>query len=316
MFAKLTKIAVAATLVTSVAYAQYGGTLYGIDGDKEHEFNGLIEAMPSHGYIVSDPHERINDGYKTKYGTDTLDNLGFFSTTNDVVIRDLMEKYPKIGGFSPFNMHVYRYSKTSKNYDDTTWYGHLNPDTMSDIVGLKDKALRKTFKDSFDGLDALAKKMLKPNKEMKIEYTKLPAQPMMEFEIPFEGDIADFQDEFQENYEAAFEDKKYIIAGYKNFKETFDDMELEFKYDAYWVYSLCHFNFSNSIFKERADAGVFAPCAVYMYVNPGEKVLHVGMPKLVTWTAVMNIKDPAKIKMIEDLDKEIISIFKNTLGAK
>ena len=318
MFLRLTKLAIAATIATSFAYAQHGATLYGVKGNADTTFMKMLEAMESKGYVLSDPHERINDGYKTKYGTKTLDNLGFFSTAHDAKLHELFEKFPAIGGFSPFNMHIYRFSKDSKSYDNTTWYGHLDPYTMADIVGLKDKGLRKLFADSFTDLDALANTMLKPTETKKITYTKLPAEPMMTFEIPVgDDDLEDFIDTFQEQYEEVFEEAKYIIAGYKNFKEAYDDMEKPLtKYDAYWVYSLCHFEFSNGVFKDRPDAGIFAPCAVYMYINKGEKVLHVGMPKLETWINVMGIKDPAKIKAVMDLDKEIISLFKTKLGAK
>ena len=316
MFSKLTKLALATTLVATAAMAQYGGTLYGMKGDKEAEFMKVLEAMESKGYVLSDPHERINDGYATKYGTKTLDNLGFFSTANDIAVRELMVKYPKIGGFTPFNMHVYRYSKVSPNYDDITWYGHLDSNTMLDIVGISDEATRKTFADSFKDLDKLAQDMLKPTEKRVINYDKLPAAPMMEFTVAFEGEAEDFAEEFQEKWENAFEKAAYIVAGYKNFKETYDDLELPFAYDQYWVYSLCHFEFSNGVFKDRGDAGIFAPCAVYMYVKPGEKVLNIGMPKLENWIAVMGLKDPKHKKAILDLDKEIIKIFNEQLGAK
>jgi uncharacterized protein (DUF302 family) len=278
----------------------------------------VLEAMESKGYVLSDPHERINDGYKDKYGTNTLDNLGFFSTAKDSKLLNLFEKYPKIGGFSPFNMHIYRYSKDSKFYDDTTWYGHLDPYAMADIVGLKDKALRDEFAATFTDLDKLAADMLKPTEKKNIEYTSLPAEPMMEFTVDIDEDteLSDFIDEFQEKYEAAFEKHHYIIAGYKNFREAFADMGKKMSYDAYWVYSLCHFEFSNGVFKDRPDAGIFAPCAVYMYVNKGEKVLHIGMPKLENWINVMGVKDPVKVKAIKDLDAEIINIFKTELDAK
>ena len=94
-------------------------------------------------------------------------------------------------------------------------------------------------------------------------------------------------------------------------------MEADFDaYDAYFVYSLCHFTFSYEVFnKGRPDAGVFAPCSMYMYIKKDSNTLVVGMPKLENWISVLNIKDPVKIKDIHALDKEVISIMKE-LGAK
>ena len=316
MMHKLIKSAAITLIVATVAFGKVGAELHGIKGDHEHAFMKVLEAMESKGYVLSDPHERINDGYKTKYGTETLDNLGFFSTAHDEKLRDIINAYPKIGGFSPFNMHIYMYSKKSELYDGITWYGHVKPETMADIVGLKDKKLREDFVRSFDDLDKLAKDMLKPTETKVFEYDKLPAKPMMEFTVAFEGEVGDFAEEFQEKWEGAFEDHAYIVAGYKNFKEAYDDMGKPINYDAYWVYSLCHFEFSNGVFQNRADSGIFAPCAVYMYVKPGEKVLHIGMPLLENWIVVNGITNKKHIAAIRAIDAEIIEIFTNELNAK
>jgi uncharacterized protein (DUF302 family) len=94
-------------------------------------------------------------------------------------------------------------------------------------------------------------------------------------------------------------------------------MELEFDtYDAYFVYSLCHFEFSAGIFNQgRPDAGVFAPCSMYMYVAKDSNKLVIGMPKLENWISVMKITDKKQVDSIHALDKEIVGIMKE-LGAK
>jgi len=142
---------------------------------------------------------------------------------------------------------------------------------------------------------------------------------MMTFEIPVdrEIDLRDFTEEFQYSLEDAFEKKHYIIAGYKNFKETYNDLDMPFdEYDKFFVYGLCHFTYSYNVFnKARPDAGVFAPCAMYFYIKEGSDKMIVGMPRLSTWASVMEIKDPVKVKSIIDLDNEIIAIMKS-LGAK
>jgi uncharacterized protein (DUF302 family) len=222
-------------------------------------------------------------------------------------------KAPELGGFSPFNLHIYK-----KVAEDKTYVGHIAPETMLDIVGVKDEAIRKEFMAIFPPLDAMIEKEIGGKFEVT-EYKVLPAKPMMNFEITFERpeDLGDYLDEFQESFEAAFEEKKYIIAGFKNFKEAYTDLDLEFsKYDAYYTYSLCHFTFSYNIFnKGRPDAGAFAPCSMYMYIEKGTNKLVIGMPRLANWTAVLNIQDETMKKSITDLDTEITEIMVS-LGAK
>ena len=54
---------------------------------------------------------------------------------------------------------------------------------------------------------------------------KIPSDAMMKFEYKFDRpeDVTEFVDEFQEQFEEAFEDHNFIIAGYKNYRETYDD---------------------------------------------------------------------------------------------
>jgi len=296
------------------------------DGNLEEQYKGLINhKIEDIGYVLSDPHERVDAVYQKKYSTPqikgktnreydadfkaTLDNLGFFTIANDEVLRPLLLKSPDLGAFTPFNLVV-----TKKVDENRTYVGHITPETMLDIVGIQDETVRSRLIDSFIPLDERVQKVIGGELEFTT-YDKLPTKPMMRFMIRFQRpeDIADLVDEFQDKFEETFERHEFIIAGYKNFYETYEDLELPFdRYDAYWVYSLCHFRFSYSIFsKGRPDAAVFAPCSMYMYIEKDSDVLHIGMPTLETWIAVMGITDPVKVKEIRHLDNEIIRLMQS-----
>jgi len=306
--------AAALSLAASMAFGAQGAKFYVGDGDKEKVYNTMVnEKINSIGFVLSDPHERINDGYKTKYGSTNLDNLGFFSIMKDKTVGPLLLKEPSLGGFSPFNLHIYK-----KQGEDKTYVGHIMPDTMLDIVGVKDKEVRAAFAASFTDLDKMVEQEIGSKVQM-VDYTALPAKPMMTFEMNFErgANLQDFIDDFQGKFEAKFEENKYIIAGFKDVKGAMTDAGVEFgRYDAYWVYSLCHFKFSEGIFNHgRPDAGAFAPCSMYMYIDKGSNKMMIGMPRLENWIAVMGIKDATMVQSIRDLDKEIIGIMTG-LGAK
>jgi len=326
MLKKLVKSTVALSIAATVVFGAQGVMFNVVKGNAEKQYNTMInEKIESIGWILSDPHERINDAYEKRYGNPkdpdydkegwkkTIDNLGFFSVANDEALRPLLIKAPELGGFSPFNLHIYK-----KMNEDKTYVGHVVPDTMLDIVGIKDEGIRKDFNAMFPSLDKMVQDEIGGKVEIST-FNGLPKQPMMNFEISFDRpkDLAEYIETFQEEYEAAFEDKKYIIAGYKDFKETYTDLELAFdEYDAYFVYSLCHFTYSYNMFnKGRPDGGAFAPCSMYLYIKKGTNKLIVGMPKLANWVSVLNIKDETMKKSAFDLDKEIISIMKS-LGAK
>lgn len=79
MFNRLLMGAAALSLVASVAFGAQGAKFYIGEGDKEKAYMDMVNnKISTIGFVLSDPHERINDAYKTKYGGTNLDNLGFF----------------------------------------------------------------------------------------------------------------------------------------------------------------------------------------------------------------------------------------------
>jgi Asp-tRNA(Asn)/Glu-tRNA(Gln) amidotransferase C subunit len=140
---------------------------------------------------------------------------------------------------------------------------------------------------------------------------------MMNFEIEFKDDkeLDDIIDDFQMAFEEKFEENKYIIAGFLNLKET-DGEDTIPEYDAFWTYSLCHFRFSYTVFDNdggRPEAGLFAPCTMYMYIKKGTNKIVIGMPRLENWTKMLGL-DKKRADLATKLDNEIPKLMKE-LGA-
>ena len=286
--------------------------IYTIKGDVEAKYNKLVEeTIKSVDFKLSDPHKRVNDAYKKKYGSTKLDILSFMSISNEKVIKPMFNVDPRIAGFAPFNLLIY------KNLDDdTTKVGHLMPEAMLDIIGIEDKKLREDFIKSFEPLDKLIKEEL-GGEVSYIDFDKMAEKPMMNFEIEFkkDQDLEDIIDDFQTAFEDKFEENKYIIAGFLNLKET-DGEDTIPEYDAFWTYSLCHFRFSYTVFDNdggRPEAGLFAPCTMYMYIKKGTNKIVIGMPRLENWTAMLGL-DKKRADLAAMLDSEIPKILKE-LGA-
>jgi len=327
MLKKSVRFVVALSLVATTVFGANGVRLNVIDGDAsgKYEQERASSLKASTGFGVSDPHENIHDAYAKRYGDPqnpdydkdckvNLDQLSFIAVTNDKALYPLLKAAPEVAGFAPFNQLIYK-----KAGENKTYVGHLDPNTMLDIVGVKDANVRKEFVAMFEPLDKWTSEKLGGSVETS-SFDALPSKTMMNFEIAVDrsGEVSDFIDSFQEKFEGTFEENKYIIAGYKNFKETYEDeLEMDFsEYDKFFVYSMCHFTFSYNMFnKGRPDAGAFAPCSMYMYIKKDSNIMRVGMPTLANWAAVMNIKDPAKLEWIKKIDAEMVSIMKS-LGAK
>lgn len=283
---------------------------YAIPGDVQEQYNELVEKkFKSIGFNLSDPHKRVNDQYETKYGSTVLDVLSFLPVVNDKVIIPLLNIDPRIAGFAPFNMLIYK-----KLDENVTHVGHLMPKTMLDILGIENEEVREKFTATFQSLDEMIEKELGGEKSL-MPYSTFPEHKMINFEYEFEvpEDIDDFIDDFQNRFELAFINKEYLIAGFHNFMEATENAEeILSGYDAFWTYSLCHLEFSYGMFDNkgaRPEAGLFAPCTMYMYIKKGTNKLVVGMYRLHNWSDTLDIKDETRLKLVEKLDKQIPEIL-------
>lgn len=284
---------------------------YTLDGNIEAKYNKIVaEELPKIGFNPADPHHRVNDQYKAKYGSTTLDVLSFLPVVNDSNVMPLFKIDPRLAGFAPFNMLIYK-----KLDENVTHVGHLTPEAILDIIGISDKEVREKFIASFKPLDKLLDKELGTDKKSYKTYTNLSTDNMLNFEYTFErpDDIDDFIDEFQNKFEISFINKKYLIAGFHDFKSTDKGEEaLDDSFDIFWGYSLCHLGYSYSMFDKkgaRPDAGLFAPCTMYMYVKKGSNKLVVGMPKLVNVIDTLGVKEPSRVALVRKLDREIPAIL-------
>ncbi len=288
---------------------------YTLEGNIEKPFNSIVENnLKEVGFTITDPHKRVNDHYKEKYGSTVLDVLSFMSVVNDKDILPLLNIDPRIAGFSPFNMLIHK-----KLNEKNTHVGHLMPSTILDILGIENKIVREKFTASLKPLDEKLEaefkaKGLKFTKSY-VPYKKMTQKRMMNFEYEFERpeDLDDFIDEFQETLEDSFIKKEYLIAGYHNFMEGIDGATDTLKdYDAFWTYSLCHLEYSYNMFdKEGAhpEAGLFAPCSMYMYIKKDSNIVVIGMPTLANWSDTLGITDKKRVDLVHQLDKEIPEIL-------
>ncbi len=310
-----TEPVVKSTPAPTVVKSKNLAVVYTFDEEIEEEYNELIEKkLKTIGFSLADPHKRVNDHYHEKYGSTKLDFLSFMSVVNDEKIKPLFNIDPRIAAFSPFNLLGYK-----KQGEKQTIVTHLMPEVILDIVGIEDAKLRATFTETFKPLDAMIEKELGGTKSY-ITYDKFAEKRMMNFELTFDRpkDLSDFTDDFQENFEEAMEEGGYLIAGYFDFKESAAGKGTIPDYDAFWSYALCHFKFSYTVFDNeggRPQAGIFAPCAMYMYIKKDSNTLVIGMPTLANWGATLKIDDPLRADFIKKLDKEIPALLEG-LGAK
>ncbi len=298
---------------SNMAEVKLTAELKGSKGNKIAELDGLIKKLDTIGYSTVAANKNIQVHYYNKFKEKTLEMISFFGLVNKEALRPLLLKNPDFGAYAPYNFFGYKILDTEK--DDNTWYGHLAPETMLDIIGEKDPDARKAFTDMVGSFDTLMEKEMKPELSKRFEHTKpLPKNGLTRMVKKFErtDDMETFVEDFVMDHDGRFSKHNFIIAGFIDFKFEYADMDLEFdKYDAYWVSMLCHFEFSNSIFNRGIpEAGMFAPCSVYFYIPKGTNELHVGYASVDNWINALNFKDQKSIDYMRAIDAEVVETFK------
>ena len=293
------------------AAAKKSVIVYTIKGNAEEKYNKMMtEQLKDIGFLAPDPRAGVNKVYKKMYGKTTLDGLSFMTIVDKKGIKPLLNIDPTIAAFNPFNLLMYKHKSK-----DETIISHLTTDAIFEMLGTSNQEVKDGFRKSMKKIDELVMKNFPDAKISYATYEKPAADTMMNFEYDFKRpeDLMDFVDEIQEKVEDAFVDKGYIMAGFFNFKETFDGSKLLPQMDEFWTFSLCHFKYSYAFFDNegaRPDAAVFAPCTMYMYIQKDTNKLVVGMPRLQNWISMFNVKDKARVEYNQKLDKEIVEIFK------
>jgi uncharacterized protein (DUF302 family) len=335
MLNKLVKTSFLLSLTASIAFGYQAIRFNLSDGDAKERnkvFNEVVEVdLEDAGFTPKDTHPNIEFWYNKFYGTKlldngrinpqfktdhvaNLDNIGFITISNEERMLPLLLKEPSLGGFAPLNLLIYKKISETKTY-----VGTLSAQAMLDITKVKDPEVRKTFTEYINALSEATDVGMGGDVEY-IEIEKLNEKTMVEFEMPFDrgDDVLEAKFNFMDKFEKAFEDKEYIIAGKRDFEEYWNDHGLEnTRFDAYWVYSLCHFTFSYTVFNvwQHPELGVSAPCSMYMYLDKDSNTLKIGMPSVENWITFGKITDPEQIKYIKEMDEKIKEIM-ISLGAK
>ncbi len=287
---------------------------YTMKGNVEAKYNEMMDKpIKALGYRLPDPRKGVNDVYKKQYGSTTLELLSFMTILNDKGVKPLLEIDPRLAGFNPFNLVIYKH----KNKDESV-VSHLTASAILEMLEITDEKVISEYTKLMDKLDGLVSKTFPDAVKSNHTYTGEIKDPMMHFEIAFDRpeDLDDFIDEIQEKVEDTFTKKGYIMAGFFDYKQGKPDLLPS--YDAFWTFSLCHFPYSYAIFDNEGampEASVFAPCTMYMYIKKDSSTLVIGMPRLANWNTLFPMKDKKRLEFLEKLDADIPATFIE-IGAK
>ena len=312
-YSKMIQLIVFIFLTATLSQAHILTELHGTKGQADSELQALVKKFGDIGYSVAAKNEHLEMHYYKQFHEKNLDLLDFFRIYDKEGVRELLLQNPDFGAFVPFNFLAFKKPDSAED-GDMTWYGHLDAEVMLDIIGEKDEARREKFKGMITKLDKFVIEEMKPTAEKKLTFDKpLPKSPLLKMVKKFEStdDIEGYVEEFIMEHDSLFTQHQFVIAGFLDLKFEYDDVDLDFdKYDAYWVSSLCHFQFSNAVFNHwQPQAGVFAPCSIYFYIPKGTQELHVGYATVENWIVSTGIKDKEQLAYMKKVADEVRKTF-------
>ena len=299
---------------SSASTVKQSTVVYTIKGNVQDAYYTMMDKpVKALGYRLPDPRKHVNLVYKEEYGSTTLDVLSFMTIVNDKKVKPLLEIDPKLAGFNPFNVVIYKLQSK-----DETVISHLTAEAIIEMLGITDQTVITEFTKLMEELDGLIAKTFPTAVVSHGTYEGEIKDSMLHYEIQFDRpeDLDDYIDEIQEKVDDTFTEKGYIMAGFFDYKQGKPDLLPS--YDAFWTFSLCHFPYSYSMFDNEGampETAVFAPCTMYMYIKKESNTLVIGMPRLSNWSRFFNIKDQKRMDFLNKLNKDIPATFIE-IGAK
>ncbi len=259
------------------------------------------------GFTVS-ANRDMNGPFLKQFKSSEFDTYNLFTFYKKEFVLELVKKYPNVGLFAPMSMSIYT-KKGEKNISVSS----LSAEAMATIMNAPqdDKilhALRKLVKDTLE--------MAMPKGSFKNPiYKKQKAKGELVTTFSMEMDDDEWEDELDEfkmGLEGELAPNGFVIAGFNNLGDEFEDNKYE-DFDFYEVYSICKLPVIYTIAKSRPEAGAFAPCSLYLSKMKKENSMKVAFPSVYNWMSSMAIEDDEDIKVLEVAQEGMKKILKGLM---
>ena len=264
----------------------------------------IEEAFKKAGFTIS-ANRNMNGPFVKQFKDSGFDIYNLFTFYKADSVLALAKKYPNVGLFAPMSMSIY-----AKKGEKTISVSSLTVAAMAKIMKAPsdDKtliALRKLVKETLKS--ALPKGTFATP---KYEIQKPKGELVTTFTMEMDKDEWDDElDEFKMGFEGELAPNGFVIAGFNNLGDDFDDLKYD-AYDFYEVYSVCKLPVIYTIAKMHPEAGAFAPCSLYMSKKKNDVMLHVAFPSVYNWMSSMSITNKDDIKVLEGAQAGMKKILK------
>ena len=264
----------------------------------------IQSAFEKAGFTVS-ANRDMNGPFKKQFKASDFDIYNLFTFYKKDKVLELAKKYPNVGLFAPMSMSIY-----TRKGDKNIAVASLSAEAMAKIMHApQDDATLKALKNEVR--DVLKTAMPNGHYE-KLPYQTKPSKGDLVTMFSMEIDPKDWEDELDEfkmGFEGELSPNGFVIAGFNNLGDDFDDAKYE-GYDFYEVYSICKLPVIYTIAKRHPEAGAFAPCSLYLAKKKGADRMEIAFPSVYNWMSSMAIEDPKDVEVLEKAQTGMQKILK------
>ena len=264
----------------------------------------IEEVFKKAGFTIS-ANRDMNGPFKKQFKQSGFDTYNLFTFYKADAVLELVKKYPNVGLFAPMSMSIY-----TKKGEKTISVSSLTSGAMAKIMKApKEDAtlvrLRKLVKETLQ-------KALPKGTFSSPKYTIQSAKGELVTNFTMKMDAEEWEDELDEfkmGFEGELAPHGFVIAGFNNLGDEFDDAKYQI-YDFYEVYSVCKLPVIYTIAKTRPEAGAYAPCSLYLNKKKKDNIMHIGFPSVYNWISSMAIENKDDVKVLEEAQagmKKILS---------
>ncbi|MDQ7086021.1 MAG: DUF302 domain-containing protein [Sulfurovum sp.] len=252
------------------------------------------KAFTDAGFYVAGNND-MNKAFDGKFKSHTHDAYNLMTTYKKDVAMKMIKNYPNMALFTPLSMSIF-----SKKGEKTLSISSMSIAGIAKIAGIpKDNADLVAYMQEVE--EVFTKNFPKGQFET-LDYTiakpegKLINTFSIEMDVESEDDIEDEADSIQEELEAGLRTAGFVIAGYNKLSADYGVKDRN--YDFFDAYSICKLAVIFEVSKLHPEAGAFAPCTLYMYKKPNEKVVHFAYPAIYNWFSSIDVADKASKEVL------------------
>ena len=223
-------------------------------------------------------------------------------------VLNLLEKYPKIGLFSPLSMSIY----TAKG-GKTISVASLSTAGYAAMTGVPaDEAALVSLGKNIE--DALKVAMPKGHFETMSYKMKAPEGPLVhEASLKMGEEWEDEKDDFEMKFEGELAPNGFVSPAFVDLNYDLDEHDKD-TYSFYDAYSICKIKVIYTVSQKHPEAGALAPCTMYLYKTKDENVMHMGFPTVHKWVSALNITDKESLDVLLDAQTTFETILAKLTG--